>query len=316
MIDLAATAGQGVLSAFCMLLFASILSSSLYSVFRSFSHTLTTENQENATLLFVVIAPTSTMLAFVVLMHPDIASTIVFEHCHGASCTPHTPAPIIHSSIGAGLVALTTIASSLIIFLMSKTLRSAHRRQIHLKALSQPNETSHKKSSIQYRLIESDHLVAWCAGFLFPCVYVSTGLVQKLTKEQLNAVLAHEYQHVIRRDNLRKLVIQWSSAFWLPMLRQNLRKKYAYFLEQLADRRSANLNASAPLINEIYGMFQPAEQPEASPYQHRSVEKEKCINKSEGNLVSISIVYLYLALMLVIITLILTVTAHALLELL
>jgi len=45
--------------------------------------------------------------------------------------------------------------------------------------------------------------IAFCAGFFQPCVYVSDGLVARLSDPELAAVLAHEAAHARRGDPLR-----------------------------------------------------------------------------------------------------------------
>jgi Zn-dependent protease with chaperone function len=45
-----------------------------------------------------------------------------------------------------------------------------------------------------------------CAGALRPEVFVTTGLVQALPRDELAAVLAHEFSHARRHDNLLGLV--------------------------------------------------------------------------------------------------------------
>ena len=45
--------------------------------------------------------------------------------------------------------------------------------------------------------------VAFCAGWLRPRVYVSTALLERLSADELRAVLAHEQHHGALRDPLR-----------------------------------------------------------------------------------------------------------------
>ncbi len=43
---------------------------------------------------------------------------------------------------------------------------------------------------------------ALTVGFFQPTIYLSQGLVKKLSKEELKAVISHEYAHILRKDNL------------------------------------------------------------------------------------------------------------------
>jgi Zn-dependent protease with chaperone function len=212
------------------------------------------------------------------------------------------------------LVALTAVATLIILYVMSETVQSARRRELCLAALSEPSTTATKQSFVHYRLIDSEHLAVWCAGLIFPKIYVSSGLVKQLTKLQLHAVLAHEYGHVLRRDNLRKLLLNWSSAFWLPKLKQCLRLRFAAQMEQQADRDSANITGNTELIAEIYTMFGALSQTSVSLYQHRHVNEEHAKVVDTPSLVATFSAYVSLAAMLTVFTIFLTVATHALLE--
>lgn len=52
------------------------------------------------------------------------------------------------------------------------------------------------------RISESERLYAFTYGLMRPSICVSRGLIRALSRGELEAVLAHEYAHVRRRDNL------------------------------------------------------------------------------------------------------------------
>jgi beta-lactamase regulating signal transducer with metallopeptidase domain len=60
--------------------------------------------------------------------------------------------------------------------------------------------------------------LAFCAGFARPGVYVSTGALELLDEQALDAVLAHERHHARRRDPLRLAVgrVLARSLFFVP----------------------------------------------------------------------------------------------------
>lgn len=68
--------------------------------------------------------------------------------------------------------------------------------------------------------IKADAPVAFCAGALRPVVYVSIGLVRRLARGELSAVLLHELDHARRREPLRRLLAASLAevAFYLPLL--------------------------------------------------------------------------------------------------
>jgi Zn-dependent protease with chaperone function len=314
MINIVGTLGQSLFSGFCMLILASMLSALLYPAFQIFNHRLSIENQTLTTLCYTLIAPLSVILALVVLTHPAIAATVVYAHCHDNSCAPHVPAPIISSSAGAVLVALAVVIALIVVYFMNRTLQSARRRKMYLDAFSKPSKQVSKQPFAHYRLIESEDLVAWCAGFLFPVIYVSTGLVKKLTKLQLHAVLAHEYGHVARRDNLRKLLLKWGSAFWFPKIRDSLRQQFSSQMEQLADQDSAIITGQAQLVKQIYAMFHKPPPAPTTVYQHRyTLENDPEVGLSPRFYFTAS-VYLFLVVMFLLLTVGLTIATHELLE--
>src|SRR5439155_12889806 len=63
---------------------------------------------------------------------------------------------------------------------------------------------------------------AFTIGWLRPRVYVARELAGALPDAELNAVLAHEQAHVVRRDPLRLAALRFLACtlFWLPALRR------------------------------------------------------------------------------------------------
>ena len=72
------------------------------------------------------------------------------------------------------------------------------------------------------RVVDGLPVPAFTAGLLRPRVYVARSLVQRLSFDELTAVLAHEASHALRRDPLRLSLLRILSCalFWLPALRR------------------------------------------------------------------------------------------------
>ncbi|HUF26989.1 MAG TPA: M56 family metallopeptidase [Gemmatimonadaceae bacterium] len=87
---------------------------------------------------------------------------------------------------------------------------------------------------------------AFTIGWLRPRVYVATGLADRLSRAELESVLAHERAHVVRRDPLRLSLLHMLACalFWLPMFRR-LASDLADEVEVLADDAAA---AGRPLV--------------------------------------------------------------------
>jgi Zn-dependent protease with chaperone function len=90
---------------------------------------------------------------------------------------------------------------------------------------------------------------AFCAGYLRPRVYVSTGALELLSADELNAVLVHEDHHRALRDPLRMATarILSQALFFLPALRP-LGERYGDLAELSADEAAIRAaGETAPL---------------------------------------------------------------------
>jgi len=99
--------------------------------------------------------------------------------------------------------------------------------------------------------------VAFCAGWLRPRVYVSTAVLDRLSKAELHAVLAHEHHHGALRDPLRLAVsrVLCQALFFLPVLRP-LHHRYADEAEITADAAAlaASDGATGPLASAMLAL--------------------------------------------------------------
>lgn len=139
--------------------------------------------------------------------------------------------------LGAGGAAVLLLASLGLVVLalaghaLVRQLR-AHRR--FMRALSPAGRTRVGGSRVD--LIEAERAQAFCAGFVRPRIYVSTGAIALLSDAQLRAVVAHERHHQRLRDPLRLLIARACSGalFFMPALRP-LADRYAALAEVAAD---------------------------------------------------------------------------------
>ena len=87
-------------------------------------------------------------------------------------------------------------------------------------------------------VIDDERPQAFCAGLMAPRVYISTGALALLDDAGLDAVLAHERHHAIRRDPLRLATGRvLARALFLPGLKELSRRQQA--LAELSADESA-----------------------------------------------------------------------------
>lgn len=93
---------------------------------------------------------------------------------------------------------------------------------------------------------------AFTVGLLAPRIYLAEELTQRLTPDQLRAVIAHEGAHVRRRDPLRFFLLRLLACtlFWIPALRrleEDVRDEAEVLADDVAAREQPLALASAIL---------------------------------------------------------------------
>ena len=127
-----------------------------------------------------------------------------------------------------------------------------------------PEELARIESAlgIDVRLCEDDRFFCCCAGFVYPKVILSQGMLELLDEAELTAVLAHEAAHVRHRDPARALAVRCAAnaLFYLPLAR-HLAKKALVASELGADSAAANVAGQTALIRallDVLGKVRPA----------------------------------------------------------
>ncbi|RJR26270.1 hypothetical protein C4561_05645 [candidate division WWE3 bacterium] len=105
-------------------------------------------------------------------------------------------------------------------------------------------------------LIESDLPIAMCYGFLKPSIFLSTSLVNRLPKYQLESVLLHELYHVNHKHMLLIFTneIIKSLLFFFPVLKDLIRRITKSF-ENGADLFVINSQKTDKYLNEARKLF-------------------------------------------------------------
>lgn len=234
----------------CIKLFASsLLFSLLYSAYRPSLSATNLQNTSAFILSFGAMSIVATLLSTLLLILPELSGSIVFDHCHGQDCGPHQPSAMKLSFWGMLLVtAIATAMFIVIAFILRKIVYEILKARRNLQVLtrlacsSKPldgqkplaNNTPLAPVS-HYSVIESKDVFAWCAGFVKPKIFVSSGMLDRIDKKQLSTVLAHEHCHLQQRDNLRKLILRCCTLFWLPWQLKHIRSDFSLSVERYSD---------------------------------------------------------------------------------
>lgn len=140
-----------------------------------------------------------------------------------------------------GLLVLAFGAVGMIVIgrTLMTVLRMQRSTRAYLRSL-QTLETLRGKPAV--RVVADPTPLAFCAGLLRPRVYFSTGALERLTRAELRAVLAHEAHHAACRDPLRLLVARalGEGLFFLPAMRR-IGRQYATAAELAADEAAVRL---------------------------------------------------------------------------
>lgn len=177
-------------------------------------------------------APVAALLAVVLVTQPQIAGFLIPTHCHGLQCGAHTP---VYAEGSVILLIVASVCCLIVLMILAAVLwalRRGYRRLRVLKAFAH-------SSGNGYRTLDSADVLVCCVGLWRPGILVSRGLLDQLQPDELAIVLAHEQAHVERLDNLRALLLRWSTVFWPVPIAQRVRRDSRVDAEQACDLAAA-----------------------------------------------------------------------------
>lgn len=165
-------------------------------------------------LFYAIMPGLSALLVVILHSFPGLATGLVPHHCHSHNCAPHAPEIALCSLAGCTLTVISLVTIGALATACFVALNRNCRKLQTLYHFSMPHQT------IDYRTISDPRPFAWCTGMLGQQIYISTGLLERLTPHQLQAVLVHESVHKARMDNLRRAIARYATCFWLPANRK------------------------------------------------------------------------------------------------
>lgn len=155
------------------------------------------------------------------------------------------------SVTGVLTLLLGTLAFSVLGLAGATILRQLRASRRFLSGLRVAEVRSFEDASVT--VIHDHEPRAFCAGLVRPRIYVSTGTLDALRADELQAVIAHERHHADQRDPLRIFMtrVLADSLFFLPAARR-LGERYAALAELAADRAAVRAAGDpAPLASAL-----------------------------------------------------------------
>lgn len=179
------------------------------------------------------LAPTLLALFVLVLYrYPGVSGYFVDWHCHDNVCGPHHLYLPTASHLGHGVSFSILVALFLFVALVSNQMRKTKRYLTLMQHLADDDLEGN------YKVFNTSKMLAWCAGLFRNQIYLSKGLVSRLSQKQLKFVLAHEYAHAFGHDNVKKLMLRWLTAIWFASSRQRILKQVELDLEINCDAKA------------------------------------------------------------------------------
>ncbi|MDX8402926.1 MAG: M48 family metalloprotease [Mariprofundaceae bacterium] len=229
----------GLLASLGFAVLAALVSAIVYPLVRQRMAKLSPKLR-STTLLIWLVAPAliGAVLSLLSFM-PSIISLFGFvpDHCsvhdgHLHLCLIHPPLPVDNSFLQLFLV---TLVGATVYFVGTPVidLLRAHKFQRTLMMASRPHEIE------PVRVVDWDMPLALSAGIRRMRVFISSQLIQALSPQQLDVVIAHEQAHLSRRDPLRHFITHALSFAHIPRLRKDLLMDFDLATEQACDEVAA-----------------------------------------------------------------------------
>jgi len=110
----------------------------------------------------------------------------------------------------------------------------------HLNSLYSLNRltksaTKHSKTRQDFVVLDCEAPSAFTAGIIYPKCYVTTGLIERVSKMELDIIIAHERAHIKHKDTRNRLLFALFASFYPRSVVRRLNRMFSLATEQLAD---------------------------------------------------------------------------------
>lgn len=193
-------------------------------------------------ILIVSALPLGIGLALTGLVFtPWAGGHLVKTHCHGdLHCETHVPT-ILSDPVAYGCMVLAALLAWHVLFHLSQILVREMRIRQNLSTLA-------GESRKDFRLIDTPEPIAFSLGIFRSTVFVSRGLIQQTSSDELQVILQHEQAHGRRRDNLRNILASVGTLVFPVPIRRQLLTDLRMAAEQCCDAHAASALADSVLV--------------------------------------------------------------------
>jgi hypothetical protein len=263
-------------------------------------------------LLFTLVWLPFICAAFSLIINelPPISRYLVGEHCHESHCGPHDLYLPTSSALGAGVLAFAIGLLSFSILMMVRQVY-LNKRFHQLLQLASASDSQADMNQV-YQRVDSTIPFAWCAGLLRPQIYVSKGLVDKLTDNQLNLVLLHEFNHVRQLDNIKLMCVRYLMFLWPKRWRKAYRHAFINGLELRSDMFALNNAGHHTTLDDLPLCV--CQQEEWGASDERRERLNQLLTKPQNTLMQYAVSYISVFVLGVLLTIIAVAVGHPLME--
>ncbi len=216
------------------------------------------------TLFGVFFATSVAIVGLAVGLKPAALATLAAYHQQACSDNPvllgwtQHVLPVMPAFVGL-LLLLPSASASLTLIRQYRQTSKLYRLVKH-HAIPLPRRLVRAATSLEIAdrvtCVQDASVYAFCFGLLSPRICISTGMVGRLTREELEAVILHESSHLHHHDPLRLLIsrVVANALVMLPVA-EALRERYQLAMELAADKRALSRMPVEVLASALLKVF-------------------------------------------------------------
>lgn len=243
---------QALVFGFFITFIVAVASHFIYPVLKNKIQNICPEQQSIIVFGWSILPVFSSFFITFIALLPSLLQIlgISTDHCLGHSeghihfCLIHLNEPV-NSVLVWGLAFLYLGLLLVTVLSILADIYEAFRFKIKLKRLNP------EKIDKDIFLLSTDTPLALTCGSFFKQIFLSSGLLDNLSKDEYAIVINHERAHINRRDALKKLIARGFSLSHFPGTRKRLLSHLILANEQACDNASISRQQDKPKAAEL-----------------------------------------------------------------